>query len=703
MPSSTRLSGSVRAPSPEAEEPAWLAGLNDAQRQAVEHDGGPLLIVAGAGTGKTRTLVSRLARLLAGGVLPERVLLVTFSRRAAEEMIRRAGQLTDVGVARRVHAGTFHAVAYRLLRQHGVALGLGEGFSLLDQGDATDLMGLVRTAFVEARRTAAGGRRRFPRTATLASLYSRVVNTQCRLEEVVERWYPWCRDDVEEIAALFDAFVTRKRHQRLLDFDDLLLFWRAAAADPTLGAVLGDAYDHILVDEYQDTNVVQAAILQSLRARNPNITVVGDDAQAIYSFRAATVRNILDFPTTFPSASTVTLEENYRSTQPILDLANAVLAGAGEGFSKSLRTDRVGGAKPLLATCPDEQSQADAVCDLILEHREHGYRLRSQAVLFRSAWHSDLLEVELRKRNIPFVKYGGLRFLETGHVRDLLAALRLSTNHFDELAWLRVLQFFDGVGPATANQLIDRLGVRRDAESERADPLERLDDALPRRDELAVALGDAIRACRSDDETAPPPADGAGPQVERVVTALEPLIRRRYENGEVRVRDLEQLAHLAAGYSTVSRLLADLTLDPPVATEDLAGPPTLDDDYLILSTVHSAKGGEWSVVHLIHATDGLFPSDLATGDSGGIDEERRLFSVALTRARDHLHIYAPLRYHESRRTDRHHYAQRTRFLPPALDRLLEHRAVRSPLLDQLSSPSGPAVATAVDEVLRSLW
>lgn len=265
MPSTAGPPGSVEAQTPAqipaAEGPAWLAGLNPAQRRAVEHDGGPLLIVAGAGTGKTRTLVSRLARLLATGVPPERVLLVTFSRRAAEEMIRRAGHLTDVGVARRVHAGTFHAVAYRLLRQHGAALGLAEGFSLLDQGDTADLLGLARAAFVEARRGTRRGERRFPRTSTLASLYSRVVNTQCRLEEAVVRWYPWCRDEVDEIAALFDAFVTRKRDQRLLDFDDLLLFWRAAAADPGLGPVLADSYDHVLVDEYQDTNVLQAAIL----------------------------------------------------------------------------------------------------------------------------------------------------------------------------------------------------------------------------------------------------------------------------------------------------------------------------------------------------------------------------------------------------------------------------------------------------------
>lgn len=698
---------------------AWLAGLNAAQRQAVDHDSSPLLIVAGAGTGKTRTLVSRLARLLDSGVPPERLLLVTFSRRAAEEMIRRAGQLTDVGVARRVHAGTFHAVAYRILRQHGAAVGLGDGFSLLDPGDTSELLGLARTTVMEARRATPAARRRFPRTATLASLYSRVVNTQCRLDDVTKRWYPWCGEEVEGIAAVFDTFVTRKRAQRLLDFDDLLLFWRAAAAHPELGPVLADAYDHILVDEYQDTNVVQAAILKSLRQRNQNITVVGDDAQAIYSFRAATVRNILEFPDMFPGATTVTLEQNYRSTQPILDLANAVLAGAGEGFAKSLWTEHTGGVKPVLATCPDEQSQADAVCDLVLEHRERGYSLRSQAVLFRSAYHSDLLEVELRRRRIPFVKYGGLRFLETGHVRDLLAALRLAVNPYDELAWLRVLQLFDGIGPATADRLVDRLGIRQPSSggdtatdgdpgngqvgdpTRGGDPLAHLDQVLPRLDPQAQPIVDALRACRSADE--PRDDGGAGVAVEVLVRALDPLIRRRYEQAEVRVRDLEQLAHLATGYPSVSRLLADLTLDPPTATEDLAGPPTLDDDYLILSTVHSAKGGEWPVVHLINATDGLFPSDLATGESGGIDEERRLFYVALTRAADRLHIYAPLRYHEGRRTDRHHYVQRTRFLPPALDGLLDHRPVRSPLLDQLAAGPGPGITTAVDQELRALW
>jgi DNA helicase-2/ATP-dependent DNA helicase PcrA len=654
----------------------WLAGLNEAQRRAVLHEDGPLLILAGAGTGKTRTLVCRLARLLATGTEPERILLVTFSRRAAEEMIRRVGALTDADVARRVDAGTFHAVAYRLLRRYGAAVGLGDGFSVLDQSDASELMALVRAEVLGTDPEHDELKRRFARPDTLVSVYSRVVNGLVGLEEVLHGFFPWCGPDIDRIRQVFDAYTARKRVGALLDFDDLLLYWRAAAGAPGLGSALAGLYDHVLVDEYQDTNVLQAEILRSLRGGNDRLTVVGDDAQAIYSFRAATVRNLLDFTVHYPGAATVALEHNYRSTQPILDLANAVVADLGEGFAKSLWTTRPGGPRPVLATCPDEASQADAVCDVVLEHRERGVALREQVVLFRSGHHSDLLEVMLRRRRIPFVKYGGLRFLEAAHIRDLVALLRLLDNPWDELAWHRVLLLLDGVGPARVRRLVDELGVhpRRDGGG---DPVARLACAdrpsLGRGEPAARSLAAALVDCRTTART-------PGAEIERLRVALDPIVRHRYQHGEVRVRDLDRLGQLAAGSPSRGRLVADLTLDPPASTGDLAGPPHLDDDYLVLSTVHSAKGGEWHAVHLIHAADGMFPSDLATGSAEGVDEERRLFYVALTRAREHLHIYAPLRYHHSRGHgwgDRHGYAPRTRFLPPSLEHLLDLQPVRS--------------------------
>jgi DNA helicase-2/ATP-dependent DNA helicase PcrA len=615
-------------------------------------------------------------------------------------MIRRLAPLVGPEVARRVHAGTFHSVAHRLLRQHSEALGLGDGFTVIDQGDAADLMHLARQE-VGAAEVGEERRRRFPRKDTLVSVYSRVISAQEPLRPVLQRHFPWVQEHEQAIGDIFSAYTCRKREQSLLDFDDLLLYWRAAAADAAVGEALASAYDHVLVDEYQDTNLLQAEIVGALRPGGGPLTVVGDDAQAIYSFRAASVRNMLEFPARSPGTTVVTLERNYRSTQPILDLANAVLGQATEGYSKRLWTERAGGGRPVLATCPDEASQADAVADVILDHHEAGVALRDQAVLFRSAHHSDLLEVELRRRGIPFVKYGGLRFLEAAHVRDLLAALRVLDNPKDGLAWYRLLQLMDGVGPAGARKVMDSIGVSADGDG--GDPLGRFLDGSgcvpPKAAEDFASLSGALDDCRG--EKVPP-----GAQVERLREGLDPLLRRRYDNADVRLRDLEALGRLASAYETRSRMVAELTLDPPASTGDLAGPPLLDDDYLILSTVHSAKGGEWRVVHIIHAADGMFPSDMATGTREEIEEERRLFYVAITRAKEHLHIYAPLRYHHSGafgRGDKHSYAQRSRFLPPEVDPLLEHRAVRARAEDVALPALSVALPAAVDESLRGLW
>jgi DNA helicase-2/ATP-dependent DNA helicase PcrA len=706
-----------------SEDRRWAAGLDPAQRRAVEHEGGPLLIVAGAGTGKTRTLVARLACLIDAGISPDRILLVTFSRRAAEEMIRRLGPLVGAEVAGQVAAGTFHSVAHRLLRRHAGSLGLGDGFTVMDQSDCVDLMQLVRHEVISEAAPAvdAEGRRRFPRKDTLGSIYSRVVNAQVGLGEVLSRHFPWVQSRESDISAVFSSYTARKRSRRLLDFDDLLLYWRAAAADGAVGKFLAGAYDHVLVDEYQDTNLLQADIVTSLAAGGCSLTVVGDDAQAIYAFRAATGRNMLDFPARFPGTAIVALERNYRSTQPVLDLANFVLAGASEGYEKRLWTTSTGGGRPVLATCPDESAQAEAVADLVLDHLEAGTALRQQAVLFRSAHHSDLLELVLRRRGIPYVKYGGLRFLEAAHVRDLVAALRILDNAHDELAWYRVLQLLEGVGPARARQVMTDLGLSPELGGPRSNgpgpsgpdepvPPGRSDDPLGRfvsgafslpakAAEDARALAGAFRDCCPE---------GLSPaaQIDRLRPVLDPLVRHRYDNAEVRLRDFDALGRLATGFPDRAAMVADLTLDPPYSTGDLAGPPLLDDDYITLSTVHSAKGGEWRVVHLIHAADGMFPSDLATGTREEIEEERRLFYVAITRAQEHLYIYAPLRYHHSGalgRGDAHSYAQRTRFLPPAANELLEHRPVRARGADSVPVAATVDLTSSVDEGLRGLW
>jgi DNA helicase-2/ATP-dependent DNA helicase PcrA len=545
--------------------------------------------------------------------------------------------------------------------------------------------------------------RRFPRKDTLAAIYSRTVNAGERLVDVLKRHYPWCLDETEGVREIFRAYTERKRQQHVLDYDDLLLFWKALATSPAAAPQLAAMFEHILVDEYQDTNALQAEILEGMRpVTGPrNLTVVGDDAQAIYGFRAATVRNILEFPERFPDSTVIKLERNYRSTPPILAASNAVIALSPQRHEKTLRPTRPGDARPILRACLDEAEQSDAVCRAVLEHREEGVPLKAQAVLFRAAHHSDHLEVELARRNIPFVKYGGLKFMEAAHVKDALACLRILENPFDEVSWFRVLQLPEGMGPASARRLMEELEVRRGDAADAASPLSRFLEepvAAPKaasagiRD-LRATLGDSL-----DGDVLPP----AG-QLARLRTFLEPVIARKYEAASARTRDLEQLELLASESPSRAQFLVDLTLDPPSSTGDLAGPPHMDEDYLVLSTVHSAKGLEWDVVHVVHAADGMIPSDMSTGDDDDIEEERRLLYVALTRARDCLHVTYPQRYYRRPRglEDPHSYSQRSRFLP---DVVLEHFDVLGPQVVTVPEEEPSITAAAdVDAFLAGLW
>jgi DNA helicase-2/ATP-dependent DNA helicase PcrA len=689
--------------------------LNPQQQRCVQHDDGPLLVLAGAGTGKTATLAARLAHLLERGVEPERVCLLTFSRRAAAEMRNRAGHMVDPALAARVVGGTFHSVAQRLLHRHGQLIGLDPGFSVLDGADSTELIGLVRG---ESDACARDGTR-FPREETLAAILSRVANSQVRLSDVVARSFPWCSRDLDAMRAVFTAYTSRKRAQQLCDFDDLLLLVRALGGSEVGRGVLSGLFDHVLVDEYQDVNALQADLVDLLRPHGQGATAVGDDAQAIYGFRAASTAAILEFPTRYPDADVVRLEHNYRSTTPILAVANQVMADEPGGAGKALWSERPGRRRPLLRSCADEATQAEAVCTAVLAHREEGVPLRSQAVLFRAGHHSTTLEVALGRRRIPYVKYGGLRFVEAAHVKDLLALLRVLDNPWDEMAWFRLLRLLEGVGPATAGRLLGQLGVRRRAADEReapadpgaTSPLTRLLAAAPAvppparedLDGLRAVLG-ACSGAAPDVGSAPP----IGAQVDRLREWLQPVITRRYDAPAARCGDLERLAEQAATASSRGGFVADLTLDPPTVTGDLAGPPSLDDDWLVLSTVHSAKGGEWDVVHVIHAADGMFPSDLATGDEDALAEERRLFYVAVTRARNVLEINVPLRYHRHRYRldDRHGYAPVSRFLSPAVQALMDAQSAVPP---SGALPGGAAVTgrgegvAAVDRMLADLW
>lgn len=684
---------------------AILIELNDQQRLAVQHGHEPLLIVAGAGTGKTATLAHRVAFKIAMGTDPGRVLLLTFTRRAAAEMLRRVeailrrleaeGEPPD-GRGRaapgKVWGGTFHATATRLLRLHGRSIGLDPAFTILDRGDAEDLMGVLRTELGLSKND-----RRFPLKGTCMDIYSRCVNAREPVEEAVATHFPWCKDEIEDLRRLFAAYVDHKGEQSVLDYDDLLLFWAALLRDPTAGPRVYDRFDHVLVDEYQDTNSLQAEIVSLLRPDGTGVTAVGDDAQAIYSFRSATVRNILDFEVAFPDATVLVLERNYRSTQPILDATNAIIGEASERRDKALFTDREGGARPVVASCRDEVEQTEYVIGRILEHRERGTLLREQAVLFRAAHHSAALEIELSRRNIPFFKYGGLKFVEMAHVKDLLAYLRLAANPRDQVAGMRVLGLLPGIGPKTASDLMTVL-AQAGGDFERAwlgfKPPEATRGAWP-------GFVTLMRGLAAEEPGALPS------QVHAVRTYYTPLLAMRYDNAESRVRDLEQIENLASRYPSRDRLLAELALDPPAYTQDLAGPPYLDEDYLILSTIHSAKGLEWDAVYVIHAADGNIPSDMATGSAEEIEEERRLFYVACTRARDDLYITWPFRYYTQPfgRADTHGLAQRTRFITPAVAPLLrEVQASPETGGDVTAAPGHRRATTAsVRAGVKAMW
>jgi DNA helicase-2/ATP-dependent DNA helicase PcrA len=636
------------------------APLNEAQRSAVEYGTeqgfrSPLLVIAGAGSGKTNTLSHRVAHLIANGVDPGRTLLLTFSRRAADEMIRRTRRILGDTQGRTLlpWAGTFHSVGARLLRDYAGRIGLSPEFSIHDREDSADLMNLVRHELGCSDKV-----KRFPLKGTCLAIYSAAINTQSSLPDVLQTTFPWCVEWADDLQRLFRAYVEAKQSQQVLDYDDLLLYWAQMVQEPTLADELGSLFSHILVDEYQDTNRLQAAILLGMKPTGDGITVVGDDAQSIYAFRGATVRNILDFPEEFdPPAKIVTLDQNYRSTQTILEAANAVIAQARERYTKDLRSERPSSRRPSLVSVKDDTDQANYVVEQILARREEGIRLKSQAVLFRASSHSARLELELTRRNIPFVKFGGLKFLEAAHVKDVLAILRWSRNLRDRISGFRAVQLLPGIGPKTAGRILDNVSEAPAGctlLSEQPVP-EHLRTVWLEFAQLVEAVG---------RQEARWPA--AFEQISQwYLERMEDL----FEDAMVRRPDVEQLAHIASTYPGLERFLTELTLDPPEATSDRAGIPLLDEDYLILSTIHSAKGQEWTSVSLLNAVDGCIPSDMATGSPDEIAEELRLLYVAMTRAKDTLDIVVPQRFYVSQQGalgDRHVYGSRTRFIPNAL-------------------------------------
>jgi DNA helicase II / ATP-dependent DNA helicase PcrA len=648
----------TRSP-PAPPELSWFEELNPEQRAAVRHPGGPLLILAGAGTGKTTTLCGRVAWLVSEGIQPERILLLTFTRRAAREMLQRARALVAMpGGARGILGGTFHSVAHHFVRQYATALGLPTGFGVLDPGDGADVLDLLREEHGHAQ-----SRQRFPRKSTLLDIYSRTVNAMHPLGDVLASQFPWCEEHRESIGVLFKAYTARKKALGVIDLDDLLVYWRALVADEVIGGELERRFDHVLIDEYQDVNGLQVDIVRGLRQSCREVTAVGDDFQAIYGWRAASVEHILEFPSHFSDATVINLERNYRSSQPILDVANSLAGQATRAFPKQLRSERDGGVRPELLFVRDESAQAVEVCERVLQAREQGMELRRQAVRMRTSHDSALLELELARRHIPFVKYGGLRYLEAAHVKDLITLFRLADNLGDEISWFRVLQLLDGVGPATARRALDVLMTTD------GDRLAGWSAARERLPEDARPLADGVIAALRDGREEP----SAGVRAERLGQALAPLVRAHYPDGALRVQDLDQLVAAARQAPDLSRFVSELVIDPPLSSADLAGPPHLDEDYLVLSTIHSAKGLEWQAVHVLALYDGNFPACMSAGTSESIDEERRLLYVAMTRARRRLHLYVPVRYYHrpGGSDDAHGYGKPSRFLTPAIHELCD--------------------------------
>lgn len=654
------------------------AELNPEQAAAATFGDGPLLIIAGAGTGKTRTLVHRVGHLIERGVRPERILLLTFTRRAAQEMLQRGERLVG-SPSRQVAGGTFHGTGHRLLRRFGAAAGIAADFTILDQSDAVDLMQLSR-----AQLGLGEGKKRFPRKETLHYLYSRHINTEIALDALLKDEYPQFVEYREEIARVFADYTERKAGRNLVDYDDLLLFWHAMLdSSPALADQIAGLYDHILVDEYQDTNLLQARVLRGMCRHHRNLTVVGDDAQSIYAFRGASFRNILDFPQEYPGTTIIALEHNYRSTQPILDATNTLISRAEERYTKNLWTRREGGEKPWLVSVQDEAQQTRFVVERLLELHESGTPLREMAVLFRAGYMSADLEIELANRKIPFEKWGGLKFLEAAHVKDVLAFLRILENPRDEVSWYRLLLLLPGIGDATARAAISAMAA--EAWDPRA--FQRW-AAPPRARQAHVTLGALL------DQLAGASGGDLGHELARVRLVYDDILRERYDRVEPRLADLDQLQVIAGGYPSRGAFLAALALEPPQATQDLAGGTTDEDDALVLSTVHSAKGKEWDAVFLIWAVDGFFPMARAMNDDEELEEERRLMYVALTRARNHLAITYPLNSYGSRRGADYSIDQMSRFLDRGVREQMERVVPRwddAPASDAAPPAASPAV------------
>jgi DNA helicase-2/ATP-dependent DNA helicase PcrA len=602
----------------------YAAALNAQQLAAVTAGEGPSLVIAGAGSGKTRTLVYRVAYLIDSGVDPSQILLLTFTRKSAQEMLERAGELIGAR-SEQVRGGTFHSVANMLLRRYGRTINLEPNFTILDRGDAEDLIALVRAHLGLNEKD-----KRFPRKATIAEMFSKSENTLRPLDEIVVEEFNHFGDHLDALGQLQRGYQASKRQRQLVDYDDLLvLLRRLLMEDEAVRRTISSLYRYILVDEYQDTNRLQADVIRHLASTHRNVMVVGDDAQSIYAFRGATFKNIMEFPSLFPGTTIYKLEENYRSTQPILNLANTVIEEAREKYTKHLFTRKLDGPLPVLVEAAGENAQSRFIAQKILELREEGIPLGEMAVLFRSSFHSFDLEIELSRHGLPFIKRGGVKFIETAHVKDLLAHLRVVANPLDTVSWHRALMLVEGVGPKKAQEVMATLVKSNN-------PYQSLRETPGR---SGMGLRDLALTLES--------LAGAGDlrpaeQVNHVYEYYLPILKAQYDDYPKRTRDLDHLQTIAEGYQGVEMFLSDLALEPPDGSVTGVEAPDRDDERLVLSTIHSAKGLEWQCVFVIWIVDGRFPSVYSFIADEELEEERRLFYVAVTRAKRHLFLTYPI-------------------------------------------------------------
>ena len=636
--------------------------LNEAQLKAVKTTEGPLLIVAGAGTGKTRTLVYRVARLIEIGVKPESVLLLTFTRRAATSMLTRAAALADAR-CQRVSGGTFHALGHSVLRKFAEQAGVQRNFTVLDQSDTEDLIDLMRRQIKLAKGE------HFPRKRTVATIFSMMVNKVIPLKTVLNQEYPQFLDQKKNLEALFKSFEDFKRAKQMLTYDDLLVRFREALENSeVMREQLSDQYRYIMVDEYQDTNKLQAQIVKLMTTRHDNVAVVGDEFQSIYSFRGASHRNMLEFPKLFPKAQIIKLEENYRSTQPILNVANSIMEDVKESYKKRLFSTIDGGESPVVVSARDENEQSRFVAQRIDELREAGTALNEIAVLFRSSSHSFDLEIELGKQGIPFRKFGGMRFAESAHIKDALSFLRVTVKPSDTLSWFRMLKLIDHVGDATVYQILEYLGVeQRDFRSARTkEALFKKLHRFPGRASYQTQLVRLARVLTTVSESKTP-----SDQLSAVLRFYRPLLKNKYDDAQRRGRDLEHLQTIAKRYKNSAKLLEDIAIDPTDAVDGNAGRRTTA--FVTLSTVHSAKGLEWNHLFIIWMTDGWFPSNRFQDEFDDLEEERRLLYVAATRAKSDLTFVYPVNVYRGPEAD--NTPALSRFLEPIPHDVLAHASL----------------------------